>query len=455
MRSTPYSLGAALRVCRQCEARSPNRVWVLADRVTQDRAALGMQILARLDGVPATDSKGRIAHVRGIYLRAELSVTVAVDDPQASDAILAYQARSIFSAVSLRDVTGWEYLSDIDARTILDDQYFRWGGLVQWPPLQSGVQALGRQTGDPTADAGLAANVAPDDYTIDVSWYLPLVYPSKNPLRGLIPLPALQRVSNNALTIRIGQALAGPAPANVTLNGLVVTDLVNNTVREGCDIFLDIVYLDGLVVDAPWSLDEYTMTDLTGTLLAPDRVTEYAWIRHFPEDLAQADGRLLVNDYDGITVTVAGFAPSLQATLIDDAFELQGLDEMVRHTSTQGAQDRSNAAQSLPIFTAAGLGEALALLPYRDRRGAAGGPVQFRYATRGPTVANVDIPWSRYVHRTVACHAPDRAKRLEAALKCGPCAVYGTKADGEACNGVQSYEPAIAVPRRMSSGLRR
>jgi hypothetical protein len=443
MAASKFSLGAAMRVCCQAEASSPAREFRLLDRVTIDRATAGQQILVRMDGIPATDSRGRIAHVRGLYIRAEADITLAA----ANDIVTAYRLRSIFPSTFLRDFTGWTYWSDLDARTFLDDQFFRYGSHVQWPALQQGIQAVSL-IGAPipsstvSGDAGIGLNLGAGDIVRDVSVYMPLVNPGKNPLQGLIPLATLQRVSNNALTIRVGTQFQG-APTGVTFNNLQVQDTIDGVTRQGCDIWADIVWLSGLVTDAPWQLDEYTLTELSGVLLNPERITQYAAIRHFPEDAAAQAGQLQVELYDGISLTVGGFnlMPGMR---IDDVVERGYLNTMARHAASQA---RSNAAQSLPMGDATGQ-LALSLLPYRNRQQAAAGPIVFEYQTRGAQT------FTRYVTYTVGAHTAERGKLVEQRLAHGPCQHMGTDHQGVPQRAVQAYQPTISIPVRSRRQLK-
>lgn len=439
-----FSLGAALAVCHQCAAISPAREMRLLDRVTVDRCSPGQQVLVRMNGVPATDSRGRIAHVRGLYIHAEASCTILTG---ANDVLEPYQARSIWPSIFLRDFTGHEYLSDIDARTILDDQYFRFGSMLQWPAMKSGVQAstLPLMDGsDITARSNIPANVGAGTHTIDVSFYMPFVNPGANKLRGLIPLAALQRVSNNALTIRVGNGFAGDPGQTIDFDNLQVPDMLSGgaapAARQGFDIWADIVWLSGLVTDAPWSLHEYTNTDLSGILRHPERVTEYAWIRHFPEDPSEAamEGQNLATQLQGISLTVAGF--NLKAgQLVNDAITDMYLDEMTRHS---GAVNRQNAGQSLPLIET-GLGHtALSILPFRQRHAAAAGPVVFEFNDRTSA-------YTRWVQRTVGCHTATRGKAIEQRLRLGPCSVVGTNHAGTP-GPVAAYEPVISVPQKVN-----
>lgn len=448
MACPPYSLAAALRVVQQCEATSPARNWMLMDRVTVDRATPGMQVLVRMDGIPATDSRGRIAHVRGFYIRAE----AVIETPSSTnDEVDAYRLRSIFPSIFLRDFTGHSYFADLDARTILDDQFFVGGSHLQWPALHSGVQSVDltqtpTQPSVITADAGLAADMGTGVGGVrDCSVYIPLTTDKEHPLRGLVPLAAFQRVSNNAFTIRIATGFSG-APADVSFISLQVTDQINAVTRPGIDIWADIVWLSGLVVDAPWELGEYTLSELSGILLNPDRLSQYAWARYFPEDAAAEAGQLLVQLHDGITISLAGF--NIQAGApIDDIIIGMFLDEMSRRTSSF---TRSNAAQSLPLGADGGI-RAFPLLPYRQRQAAAAGPVNFRYETRGAQT------FTRYVHRTVDCHSGERAKQIEARLQLGACTTVGTDHKGTPTVHINGYEPVVVVSkgkkRRAVRGL--
>lgn len=431
------SLHAAMRVCKEASVTSPAREWRLLDRVASDRCAPGQQVLVRMDGVPAIDPQGRYAHVRSIYLRAQADMTMG----GTNDVVTAYQLRSLFASIFLRDCTGWNYLSDIDARTLLDDQFFRWGSMLNFPPLAAGIEQVKIDApwdfpASQTSDAGLATNLGAGTEIRDIGVYMPLTGPGQHPLRGLVPLAIFQRVSNNALTIRIGSEVKG-APAGVTFNNLQVDEFLATTVRAGMDVWVEIVWLSALVVDAPTALDNYTLADLSGTLLHPERLTSYAWIRYFPEDAAAQAGQDLVSLMDGLTVTVAGFTGPAGERIDDTLFRTLA-NESARMSA---AKSRSNAAQSLPLMGANGP-TALPIMPYRYRQQAPVGPINFRYETRGAQ------DWTRYVHRTVARHTPERGKAIEQALGLGPCSCIGTNSEGLGVKRVQPYEPTLIVPLR-------
>ena len=122
-------------------------------------------IQVRLNGVPAIDSLGRRAHVRGIYCHAWLEATLAAANSELS----AYNLRSIFPSITMKDVQGWSYLQDVQARTILDDQYFRFGKQLQFNPLKAGVQDIGGQGSEVLEDAGFTLNEGAGVVVKDVS----------------------------------------------------------------------------------------------------------------------------------------------------------------------------------------------------------------------------------------------------------------------------------------------
>lgn len=416
MASTCASIAAALRACLPCEAQPPSRRWVLADRVSSDRAQPGFQIDVRLQSVPARDSVGRIAHVRGIYINAQGKFTL--DGGNA--AVTAYQLRSLFQALYLEDVTGHAFWPSIDARNILDDTFFRHFAHVNTPYLQAGIQGIAGQLPFPlgptqTADAGIPANTG-GDVVIPMGLYAPLVTlgPGANPLGGLIPLAAIQRQSNQgAFRFRLATTVAG-APAGVAFTGVL-----NGQGTAGLDVWLDVVYLPALAVDPSWVLDSYTLPDSSGVLRRPESSTEHAWIRYYPDDQpavqAPYTGQQACANLDIFTFVSAGFveAPGLS---LSDEITRTGL---FLASERDSAQTRANAEQDLPLFSSdkeAIVPNALCILPYRQRgAGASKGSVEFKYGQLGGN------QWVRYNHRTVDCNEVARAEELARAVGCDPC----------------------------------
>lgn len=432
-----YSLGAALRSCGVCSPMPPARKWVLADRVTQDRCQPGMEVQVRLDGVPATDTLGRKAHVRGILFNA----TAVNDIPGATnDAVSGYNMRSIWQALFLEDTSGHQYWQALDGRTILDDQWFRFYRLCQFPTLWFGAEGAPFPT--ISSDQGIPANAGAGTIDRSVTLYAPLARPAGvegSPLEGLIPLAALQRVGAGALRVRIATEYAG-SPSGVAFQSLQVDNL-DGTTRAGMDVWLDVVYLPAFVIDAAWALREYTLSDQSGILRFPDQLTEYAHIRYFPEDTSPGSlysGQGLAAAHNGITLRVAGFT-EMGGFQLGDA-----ITRMVQTIASDidSAIITGNAQQAVPMADVNGNITQLFLLPNRPRDVAAAGPINYEYAER-------DAIFTRYVHRVVRCHTEQRGEKLADALQCNPCSTFGTNGNGKVQPKVASFEPAIVSPTNL------
>lgn len=434
-----FGVGPAMRSCGICPPAPPTSNWVLVDRMDSSRAFPGSTVQVRLGNVPAVDSMGRNAHIRGFMIEGFGRFTT-VDD---NVAITAYQLRSLYQAMYLQDVTGWNYWNAIDGRNILDDHYFRWWQNLNFPYIQFGTQGPQRPTvtADVTGTAtGIPADTTPGTANYDISLYCPLSRPrgvEGSPLEGMIPLASLQRAGLDAFRFRLGTAPLG----TVTGNTLVEFRQRDGT-SVGLTVWADVVYLDGFVIDAPYQLDSYTLTELSGVLRNPERTTEYAWIRHYPEDApGGTTGQGAVRDLSGISLTIGGFLQFGGFTFTD--FLTRQLKEAM--SVADGALSRNNAAQELPMLNSSGLALAGMLQGIRSRESAAKGPLNFTYQSRSTGA------YTRYLHRTVSCHTEDRGAQLADALDCDPCAVVGTKANGSVCGEVVSEEPVIVMPKRSFS----
>lgn len=423
-------LGAALRSCGVCDPAPPARRWILADRLDSSRAQLGQQVQVKLESVPWRDSRGRYAHVRGIFLAARLNITT-VDD---NAAVTAYMLRAVWGALFLVGIDGWQWLSGVDGRVVMDDQWFREYTMRQFPFLGFGNPAAFPTR---TTDAGVPADTTPGVAEYDCSLYFPLV-PTRtdggtNPLQGLIPLATLQRNGLDAFRFTLASTIPG-APTGVTLTSI---ERYDGTL--GLDVWLDVVYLPAIIIDAPWKIDSYLLTETKGVLRYAEMATEYAYVRFFPNDTngtdpAPANGQQLADGIEGITVQAGGNVV------------LGGMQnaDVLTTTTLFAASDRdsaliaNNATGELPHRT----GDtplALALLPMRNRQDCAAGPISYDFATNTGTSV-------RFAHRVVGCHSESRGASLASKLAFGPCAVYGTNADGTASREVQKYQPAVVVP---------
>lgn len=405
------SISAALRACTPCPAAPPSRRFVLVDRVPASRATPGMQVTVDLSAIPARDTLGRVAHIRGFYFDAVGTFVCAANSAAKS----AYQLRSVFDQFILQDVTGHMYLPNIEGRTLIDDTWFRHYADQQWRYLAAGTQggAGGAFGPSQTVDYGLAAGLNAT-VTRQLSVYFPLATenPEYDPLAGLIPVAALQGIgqSQGALKFRIAPNVKG-VQTGITFSGVTNVDAV-----AGLDVWADVVYLPG-VASTPWILDSYQLPQLTGSLPHGEASTEHAWIRFFPEDAAVDAGQALVANLNLFQLTTAGFN-ELTANMTTLAAFARRMDLTIA-SEPLGYLARANAKQDLPIRGVPGTDatlQALMILGYRQAgTGESAGPVIFGVAT------NPNQVQTRYVQRVVNCVTADWHGSLIEAAQCSPC----------------------------------
>lgn len=429
-------IAKALRECGACGPTPPSGNWVIADRIDGTRARPGGQVQVRWDGgtTPVQDSEGRHAHIAGLWFRGtvQLEVTAATND-----AVSAYQLRSLWTAIFLEDLANWQYLSDVDGRHLTDDVWFRHWQHLQHQYLQAGVQ--GNALPIITTDSGLGKDVGVGLYELDFSVYFPLptLGAGHSKLQGLLPLAAVQRYKNGGLKFRMASEIAG-APANVE-----VVQFFQPTEPEeaGVEMWVDLAYLPTVVVDSGWQTDSYTQPDLSAILQHPERKTEFAWVRHYPEDAEDFQGQLLAGGYGGVTLQVAGF--NILGGENNDMLRDRGLAFAM--SIRDSAFNRDNAAQDLPLVdVGTGTPLALALLPFRARAGAAAGDVAYRFNQRTGTQQ------TRFAHRTNACHNARRAAKIARATKCGPCVGDVPVLGEDGSPNVGPNEPMILRLRRFN-----
>lgn len=436
--SPSEGIGMALRACGVCSPTPPIGNWVIADQIDGSRAHPGGQVQARWQNgtTPARDSQGRIGHIRGLWFRGYVNLVV---DGATNDAVTAYQLRSLWQAMTLESVAGWQYLSDVDGRTLLDDVYFRHGGNIGWGQLQAGVQAL--PLPQITINGGLPANVGAGTYPIEFSVYFPLTTlgAGRSQFKGMIPLAAIQRWKNGGLRWRMGSVIAGnPAGVQVGDTDAQIPGFLQPTHPDqaGVELWVDIAYLPTVVVDSYWQVDYYPLAEFNAILANPDRRTEYAVLRHRPEDGNEEvpNGQALAALYEQMTLQVSGF--DIFAGENNLFIRDRGLAFMMRQKDS--ALNRLNAAQELPLVDAA-TGDPLALiwLPYATREASAAGDIAYRINTH-PGIQ--EVPW---LHRTDACHNGMRAAKTVRATRCGPCVsrspVVGEDNDGT----IKPNEPMV------------
>jgi hypothetical protein len=389
-----------------CGRNAPPRFPVVMDRLPADtRVRIGQECIPDIRGVQTPDALGRHAHVAGFSIDGTYRLTVA---GATNDAIEARELLALFTDIHLEDVSGWKYLSgDIDGRSLRDDVFFRTYS------LDAQIEATGKLE----SNAGIAT------YDVPLSLTFPMIrnVDSKgNPQdwQGLIPLAALQNRKGSFKFKAGSTALAtdGAAATGVAFTGFQGTVTVT----------FDLIWLPEIVFPPQWELEHYTEDALSGSLRHADRITEYAVVRHFGDD----DGSELIDDYEGISVTVGGVdladGLSLEEHVRKDAWIIRG----VHHGASGHVSDfgrLGSAYLSLPmVFPSAdvpGIGDptslqpddacALLLVPQqRYREMMAAGRIGFRIASRTRETMRV-------LQRTISCIDPMRVKKVLESAACG------------------------------------
>ena len=434
------AITAAISSAVKCGAAPATRRWILADRVSESRSVAGSLVQVDLMSVPARDSLGRIAHVRGIMVNAFGNFSRAATNARVS----ARQLRSLFFALTLQDVTGHTYWPSIGARDVMDDTFFRHGANIGFPSMYAGIQAQTPASGfimgtTPviTADYGIPAQTGgtAGPYVANCGFYAPLtmVGAGNNPLAGLIPLAALQaRSGQGSFRFQIGTSLptVGAEPAT----GITFNHVLNGLGQKGLDVWLDVVYLPALAVGPTWILDSYTLPNQSGVLNNPDSTTEHCHLRYRPEDVTGSSltGFSSLATINQITITTAGFTDLPGAQFQDADFRAHlGLIER------DSAQTLMNAAQDLPMIGTDGYLQALPIVPYRPRgMGAVKGAIQYVFGNAGGN------SFFRFNHRIVNCNSVAYADAMREVTQCPASAgavmtdALGAPTDSGQSNGV-------------------
>lgn len=405
---------AALAQCMGCPPKGPSSPdWFLVDRVTGSRATLGSRVDVDLSTAPERTLDGKYMHVRGIYLYATATYTLA---DASTGAVLARALRGLWQSIRLTDVTGHTYLPDIDGRDLLDDQYFRFGQRLQWPTTQAGDQVIAGNdspTGpDITNDYGIAANLGAGTQTRAVGLYIPFTTPHLDPLSGLIPVSALKNADGGALSFNLRSTIPG-SPTDVSL-----TSIANTVGAAGLDVFLDLVPLDALVDGGAWGFDSYLLQSASGKLRHEDQATEYAMLRFRTDDNFGGTNDATygyegqATDVDVFNLTVAGAPTPMTGWDKRYAFfrSMMGYAENPR-----SAIARMNAANDLPLSKAGASTVLLCqtLLPYRPVGfGAVAGVVSYSFGSIG-SLTNL-----RIMQRIRKCTTGARLEAIARAAKC-------------------------------------
>lgn len=372
-------IGAVVRSCGGCAPRPPTKQWVRAGQIPAAvYGAIGTQVNLGeyVKSLRSRDQNGRHAHVVGLLFRGTYGFTL-VDASTAE--VPGYDMLAAWSNLFLRDNSGWIYWGgNLDGRNLRDDLYYRNYRANAVFPL-------------PTT---IAANAGAGAVTRDLTMYCPLSRLDDEEGAGLvmgsIPLASLQARGDDCIQFTHGQ----PTGAN----GTTYTDVTPTGFTGTIELWVELVYVDNLVIDAPWQLENYTIQELSSQLRHPDREHEYVILRYLPGDTGGVDA----DDLSGITVDVDG-------TVIMSALA----------TSAAGFRDRAQVADVLDVvpgdlyFPAGTDIPGYAFIPRaRSRAESAAGKVSFDISTRATHTTN------RFLHRTVSCHDGDRAAMIAEAAKC-------------------------------------
>lgn len=372
-----------------CPSMAVAHEWVLVDQVVAARCTNGQQVIANLTGgtMKERDGEGRIAHVLGIRVKGTYTFTTT---DITNDAITGYAMAGLLNAFFLTDESGHNYLAgDCDGRNLRDDIFFRhWRNDLSYD-----------------LPAGLSKDVgAKQANNIDIEVYIPFTRIDHfgPQIEGCIPFGSLIR-NSGAFKFTVATALPSGAATNVTLTGF----------SSGLEIWLDVVYLPGLVISEPWQLSTYTVTSQGGPLQWPDRAHEYCALRYTPEDTDGQNcdtlGNLIVNFNGAITV------PALTAA------------QVLTRDGSCVASDLDARITDLPLVAPTGEEQAQMLIPrqrLRDQYGS--GPVNFQYASQGSQTLE------RFLHRTVQCQSLPRANMFAktAAISESECSCKGVVGSG-------------------------
>jgi len=443
--SVEESLNEALKACGACVSTGAQRNWQLLQRADQTYAAPNNPTTMVLSASPV-DAQGRVAHVRAIAFVGQVNVTTQAGNT----AVSAYNLRgAVYRQLQLQDITGWNFIQGFDARTVLDEIFFRHygkragifgrehsAGLAGQPRMPT----IGQDEGVPSLGVLTTAN-----YDCSLVWPFTRLDAEGNPLEGLVTLASLQQaIAGGGLQLRFGATADLPgSPAGVAINGYVRYDG-----SAGIDLWGDIVYLPAVVADEPWNISHGVMQQQDGNLPFADRRWEMVALRYLPEDAAGMAGQALAQQCTGLTFTVGKNTFMSGMTNLDASTRMA----LFYGSSPYGGAVTDNAALDLPLWGGGanqnpGQPLALLVLPFAPRELAAAGTLSVLASTRTPTF------W-RWLARTVKC--PDgpfvaaRAAAIYRAAQCGPCGgIFGTDPRGQKTGKMSINRPLIMQPSKF------
>jgi len=387
----PNGIGTGSPLCGDCSARGPAKNWIRADQISASRLTAGSQVNVDLRGVLPRDAQGRFLHVVGIRLVGTYRYVTAGSNAS----FTGYQQLAAWQNIVLEDVSGWEYLSNVDARDLLDDRY-----------LRTGVQS----TFVDTVPATINANVGAQNNDVDVSIYFPLTRPyakGADAMDGSIPLALIQARGDAAFRFTAAGSPAG-APTGITCGGFQGTT----------EVWLEVVALPTMVLAQPWQVRTYNDVNTQGNAQNCDRATDYLTVRPYPED----NGGQYCNDFGIATFQAAGNTIASGLTLAQQ-----------QERTIMALSDDPRVTDSVPSILSGGYSRFLFLVPpTRSRSAMVAGTISYQWTSRTRTS-------TRFLHRTVAGHIQ---ARLDAARAYGGGDVVGMGADGSI---VAPHKEATAV----------
>lgn len=442
--SVEEALNEALRDCGACVSVGAQRNWVLLQRADQTYAAPNNPTTMVLSASP-TDAQGRVAHVRALAFVGLVNATTQAGNA----AVSAYNLRgAVYRQLQLQDVTGWNFIQGFDARTVLDEIFFRHYGKragfigrehSAGAAGQPRMPVIGQDEGIPSLGVLTTAN-----YDCSFVWPFTRLDAEGNPLEGLVTLASLQQaIAGGGLQLRFG--------ATADLPGTPVGVAINNYVRydgsQGIDLWADIVYLPAVVADPPWNISHGVMQQQDGNLPFSDRLWESVTLRYLPEDAAALAGQALAQQCTGLTFTVGKNTFMSGMTNLDASTRMA----LFYGSSPYGGAVTDNAALDLPLWDGApqniALPLALQILPFAPRELAASGTLSVLASTRTPTF------W-RWLTRTIKCpnskYVSERAAQLYRTAQCGPCGgIFATDPRGVKTNKMGFRRPLIMQPSKF------
>jgi len=282
---------------------------LIIDQVSQSRGQPGNVVNVNMDSAQPflRDAMGRVAHIIGIRLVSAVKLTQT--GTQTGD-LTPNQLRGLWQNVRLQGRGGHVFTeAGCDGRTIIFDSFAREGRVLNQPWNQDvngdgGAVTLYPVPSVDTTPFGVKAADASPQWR-DISLDINLI--GKHGLAGIMPMAELMN-NNGLLRFQLNKQIPRVAQ-NWTVAQYAVQGEAQNAVR----VEFDVLYLDSVMSSRRWILDDYTMTDITGTFKYPGFRHSYIAARWREEDiggagagnpygaLTQADAidNLLISTYGG------------------------------------------------------------------------------------------------------------------------------------------------------------